>query len=133
MNIDRLKGSVPFPEAGEGVELMFLNSDTRTLQKVFGATWLTGAYERLNNMDSEFIFECVKVGCKDANGKRVNVDIDNITEPMSKIAEKVLDALFVSAHGQTFGDYVAEIDRKMKEAALKGESPLGEASSPESS
>lgn len=116
---DRLRVEVPFPPAGEGIALKFNNSACAELQKRFGPEWFTAAHTRLNNFDPDFIKACVEIGAV-KDGKRVKVDFDEIDVPLMQIAEPVLDALYVSVHGMTFGEYLIEIGKRAEALELSG-------------
>lgn len=125
MTADRLRGETPFPQAGEGVSLYFTNSACVKLQAQFGDKWITGAFERLNQIDANFAFTCIKLGAR-KDGKPFNVDIDKMEVPVKDLMLPVLDALFMSVHGQTFDEHLKELMAQMKAAELSGEPPLPE-------
>ena len=95
--VDRLRAVVPFPVAGEGIGLKFSNSACAELQV------------------------CVELGAV-KDGKPTKVEFDNIDVPLMQIAESVLDALYMSVHGMTFGDYLIELGKRA-EAIQAAENP----------
>lgn len=114
---DLMRIETPFPCAGEGVSLMFSNRACAELQKRFGAEWFTSSSTRLNNFDTEYMAACVEVGSM-KDGKPAKIAFDAIDAPLMKVAEAILDALYVSVHGQTFVEYLIEASKRME--ALEG-------------
>src|SRR3990167_5337401 len=97
---------VPFPEAGEGVELFFRTRDFLELQKKFGADYIVGAQERIDKTDIEFIEACLKLGGKkEGNPFPISIDVlDQIT--MHVVEKRILDGLFLRLTGKTFDEHV---------------------------
>lgn len=120
---------IQFPEAGEGVELFFRNRDKLSLQNTFGDEWFLGAADRLQRFDMAFVEECLRVGGK-KDGKPHKIDLDDLDSViMAVIAQRVLDALYLSMHGKTFEDHVkwiielAETEAKAAEDKANADSP----------
>lgn len=123
----RMRGEIPFPEAGEGIVLRFRNPDCDLLQKKFGDSWFLDALPKCNRFDMEFLRECVKVGAK-KDGKKAEIDFDSLDIPLSTISEHVIDALFLAMHGRTFNDQLTFLDNMKHLNAKESE---GNESSPE--
>lgn len=132
MTPDRLRGETPFPEGGNGVSLKFINSKQAELQALFGDQWFTGAFDRISKIDVVFIFACIKAGAH-KDGKPFVINIDSIGAPINEVAPKVLDALYISVHGQTFTEFAAEFVKAREAERLNGELPLAGLSPPETS
>lgn len=101
----RMRGEVPFPQAGEGVVLRFTNPDCDKLQGKFGENWFADVVPRLNRFDTTYIKECVAVGGK-KDGKPFAIKYDELDCPMIEIVDAVLDGLFLAMHGRTFEDHL---------------------------
>lgn len=100
---------VPFPEAGEGVELFFRTRDFLELQKKFGADYIVGAQERVDKSDLEYIGECIRLGCK-KDGKPFAVSLDALDDvSLHVVGRKVLDALFLRLTNKTFEEHVKSV------------------------
>lgn len=123
-----LRGETPFPQGGDGVVLKFRNTALAMLQDKFGDDYFTAALTRCDRLDAKYIFECIRLGAM-KDGKPFGVTIDKIDTPLKDLAAMVLDALYVSMFGMTFKERADEWEA----ARRKGESPLAEASSPETS
>lgn len=121
----RMRGELPFPEAGEGIVLRFRNPDCEHLQKMFGENWFMDSIPRCNRFDMAYLRECITVGAK-KDGKKVKVDFDELDCPVGRMAEVVLDSLFLAMQGRTFNDHLEYLD-SMKHA----KDDEGNASGPE--
>lgn len=108
-NQPRIRGEVPFPQAGEGVVLRFTNPDCNHLQKKFGDMWFADAIARANRFDMEFLKECVTVGAK-FEGKPKIIAFDSLDCTLVDVAEAVIDGLFLAMHGRTFEDHLSYLD-----------------------
>jgi hypothetical protein len=121
-----LRGESPFPEAGEGVSLLFTWSDQLALQKKYGEDWYTLADVRCLKLDVEFIGECVKLGAR-KDGKRWTVALDDIAAAMEAVALAVLNGIFMSTRGKDFATVAKEAKAardKAKDDESKGDGPL---------
>lgn len=115
---------VALPEAGEGVTLSFRTRDFYNLQADLGPTHLTDSHVRLVNFDMLWIESYLKHGGK-KDGKPHPIDLDQCEDlPMAKLVNKLLDAIFLSAHGQTFEDHVRWVAKRQTEAEAGDGDPL---------
>lgn len=101
----RMRGDVPFPQAGEGVYLRFTNPDCDQLQGKFGDNWFADVVPRLNRIDTAYLRECIAFGGK-KDGKPFRIKYDELDCPMIEIIDTVLDALFLAVHGRKFEDHL---------------------------
>ncbi|RWD00168.1 MAG: hypothetical protein EOS58_30780 [Mesorhizobium sp.] len=101
----RIRGEVPFPQAGEGVYLRFSNPDCDQLQGKFGENWFADAVPRLNRVDTLYLRNCLAFGGK-KDGKPFRIDYDTLDCPIGDMLDAVLDALFLAVHGRKFDDHL---------------------------
>lgn len=115
------RGETPFEEAGEGVVLSFSNADLKKLQAECGKKVCVEAQERLNDHDMDLLDAMLKHGAKkDGKPFKVTVsDLDNV--PVSEVSIKVLDALYVSLHGETFQAHIERINEAFAAMREAGE------------
>lgn len=110
----KMRGAIPFPEAGDGVYLRFRATDMMKLQLEFGGGWFTGAIDRVNNVDAELIFKYASAGAK-KDEKPFEIDWDNVDASMVEVGTKVLDGLFMAVHRTTFGEHMEKITKLITE------------------
>lgn len=105
--MDHLR-AVQFPEAGDGIQIIFRNRDILALRKKYGENYLEIVEKGIQTYDMEVIELCLAVGAKDRDGKPAVVTIDDVDSiPMSMTAERLLDAYSLSASGRTFKEHLA--------------------------
>lgn len=98
--------SRPFPEAGDGCEIVFRNSDLLAIQKQYGPGYLEAIEKGLLNYDLDIIDACIKV-CIKKGGVPHKVDLDYFDAiTVDDLASKILDAYSLSANGRTFAEQV---------------------------
>jgi hypothetical protein len=114
----KLRGSVAFPAAGEGVYLQLRTSEYIALADTFGEEWFTTLTERLDRYDIRFLTKFLEIaGKRDVNGtlKKHPVVLDDIDAPLVEVARVVLDTIFFSIHGKSYADYVEEAMKKIRD------------------
>lgn len=113
---------VQFAEAGDGCELVFRNSDLRTLFNTFGLNYMQDVELGLQRHDVDIVEKCLKIALK-KNGDQASVGIDDLDHvPYNDLCEKLLDAFCLSNSGRTFEQHMEWIREKEKELIKKMES-----------
>lgn len=110
----KMRGAIPFPEAGDGVYLRFRASDMMKLQLQFGSGWFSDAIDRVNSVDVELIFKYAAIGAK-KDEKPFEIDWDTVDVSMVDVGTKVLDGLFMAVHRTTFGEHMEKITKLINE------------------
>lgn len=125
MTAIKARGETPFSEAGDGVVLCFTNANLKILQAKLGKQWMPIFSQDLvsGDIDLDLIEDLVKAGAK-KDRKEFEVPQDVLDGMIiAELTNRVLDALYVAVHGQTFKEYIDETAEAMKEAAAKGAIP----------
>lgn len=121
------RGEVAYPEAGDGIVLRFTNRDLKELQVEFdNKRWMQNFYNDMMQGDNDLVMLEIlarkAVKGKDGKPKKLPEDaFDKLT--VKQFGLRVMDALTVSVHGQTFEEFMEEQARLIKEAAENGETP----------
>lgn len=123
---------VQFPEAGDGVTLVFRNVDIRAVSDHFGAKYQEIVITGLLGMSVEVLDECLKNGAK-KDGKPVKISFDDLDDvPIADVQDKVLNAFSLCLFGRPYLDqmrWVEEEARKMVEQGKENPPQSPEASS----
>lgn len=125
MTINRMRGAVALPEAGEGVVLRFLSKDRDTLRGMMGEGWFDDVILKLSTgFDEPTLKTMVKFGAKRSDGTPVfaedaAIDLDDIGMPLADIATKIVDAMCVGAFGRTYQEQFEYVTEQMKKADPK--------------
>ena len=112
----KVRGEIPFPEAGEGVIIRFTNNDIVELQTLLGDDIIQNAAIRAANFDIRFIAECAKRGVIKKGMVVPQKDYDHV--PLEDLGAKIVDGLWVAAFGRTYEDQIrwATIERARRDA-----------------
>jgi hypothetical protein len=119
------RGETPFGEVGDGVVLCFTNRDLKVVQADVGKDFLA-VFTRdalSGELDVTLLEKIAFMGVKKdrAHHKLEDGAFDNIT--IADLVAKVLDALYISVHGDNFKDYMNKTAKAFEEAAAAGNIP----------
>jgi hypothetical protein len=119
---------VDFPEieGGVGVHLAFTWNDRKALRSRIGPEWFSMAPAKMDQFDIEAMEIFLDVGGKNAKGQPRPIRLDELDKggiTMSKVATRILDALFLSAYGRGFMDHNQYVIERLEEARKAGENP----------
>ena len=114
---------VQFSEAGEGVELLFRNSDLRDLFNKMGPNYMQDIELGLNRYDADVIDKCLEAAAK-KDGKRISIDQDALDVPRQVLVDKLLDAFSLSNNGRTYTGQIAWLVEEAKKQDGKNSPPV---------
>lgn len=116
------------PEAGDDVVLRLSNRDHKEIQAKYGKRWLTIFIAEMMAGDNDIVMleEIARLAAKDKDGAPVKL-AEDVFDKMTVVefGKRVMDAIMVSVHGQTFKEYMEAAVARQEEAAEDGDVPPG--------
>lgn len=127
----KMRGEVPFPNAGKGAFFMFSLSEVVAFQTEHGDDFFEKVEIAVRNGVAPLIVECIKVGLKrrgaDDKPERIVEDIDDLPFHFKEAAKSVLDAVSLAITNETYDDLMEKIVKAQKEQIAKAAKELKEA------
>ena len=119
----KLRGAIPFPDAGEGVFVRFSAGDIARLEDEYGIGEYFDKIEmNLNAQSAKVTMKCLEVGAKkEVDGKIVpfSIDFEEADWPLTSAIFPIMDALCYQAFGESYEWYINErlsLERRRDEA-----------------
>lgn len=120
------RGEVAISEAGDDVVLRLSNRDHKELQAKHGKQWMMIFINDMQtgNIDVDLMEEIARLAAKNRKGEPVKLAEDAFDKlTVLDFGKRVMDAVTMSVHGQTFEEFVTEQAKKLQEAAEGADTP----------
>lgn len=118
--VNKLRGQVAFPLAGEGAFVQFSMNDLAALEEIYGeASYFEEIDKKINLGGINVIIKCFNIGLKiqvDDEVKKAPVDWDNQPFLPVECGPAIMDALCQSTVGKTYAEALqAAVDERTKQ------------------
>lgn len=102
------QNKVPFFFAGDGAYLRFRTADLIKLEDAYGDDWQTKVFASLANTSHKVLVECLKVGLKQADGRKPfsGVDLNDLPFSIDDAAQPIIDAIVLGISGKPYAELV---------------------------
>lgn len=105
--MERRKYSVEFPELGTDSVLSFKMQDFIAIQGALGDGYFRDAVEHMDALDLKWIEAFLRHGGKTFAGASKPITLEQTDEiPLSEVASRCLDALYLKTTGRRYKDHV---------------------------
>lgn len=123
--LDRKRGAIPFPEAGEGVWLRLLSKDRMDIEAEIGKDWaITAEQDLINKMEEGRLVYFLKKALKGPDLKSsVEIDIDEIDLPRMEIGIRILDVICLGNFRRTYEEQINYTNEQLLKLAQEGVDP----------
>lgn len=112
---------VPFPEAGEGCELLLRFSGFRALQNKYGDNWFAHCIDAMVRMDLDVMNTVIAYGVTKNGEIKNDLSVDTLDGKLNldRLQTLCLDAFTLGANGRTWEEHCNHVDEEAKAMAKR--------------